>query len=249
MTTQSFVTTATTQDEQQRAARLAVLPVGSFEQHGPALPLITDTLIACLIARHIADEHDLFLLPPITISCSHEHADFAGTISISARTLHAVVDDIRESLRASRVQKLVLVNGHGGNYVLSNVTRQANVGGSRVTLFPTRDDWDTARRAAGLATTASEDMHAGELETSLLLHAHPDVIRDELQPPDHLANERTHLLVTGMRAYTNSGIIGRPSLATAEKGKAALTSLKASFAAHLRLLDPQHAGGPDPEGA
>jgi len=198
--------------------------------------LVTDTLIACLIARHIADEHDLFLLPPITISCSHEHADFPGTVSIGARTLHAMVEDIRESLRQAGVSKLILVNGHGGNYVLSNVTRQANVGDSRVTLFPARDDWDRARREARIETTASEDMHAGELETSLLLCSHPDVIRHERQPPDHLANKRTHLLVTGMRAYTDSGIIGRPSLATAEKGKAALTSLTASFADHLRLL-------------
>jgi creatinine amidohydrolase len=227
---------ATTQDEQQRGANVATLPVGSFEQHGPALPLVTDTLIACLIASRIADAHDLLLLPPVTISCSHEHADFAGTVSISARTLHAMVEDIRESLRKTGISKLVLVNGHGGNHVLSNVTREANVGGSHVTLFPARDDWDAARREAGIATTASEDMHAGELETSLLLYAHPEVIREELQPPDHLANTRTHLLVTGMRAYTDSGIIGQPSLATAEKGKAALTSLTASFADHLRLL-------------
>jgi creatinine amidohydrolase len=235
MATQIF-TTATTQDEQDRGADVAVLPVGSFEQHGPALPLVTDTLIACLIAGRIADAHDLFLLPPITISCSHEHADFAGTVSIGARTLHAMVEDIRESLRASGVEKVVLVNGHGGNYVLFNVVREANLGGSHVTLFPARDDWDAARREAGIATTASEDMHAGELETSLLLYAHPEVIREELQPPDHLANTRTHLLVTGMRAYTESGVIGRPSLATAEKGKAALTSLTASFADHLRFL-------------
>jgi creatinine amidohydrolase len=249
MGTPVFVTTATSQDEQQRAARVAVLPVGSFEQHGPALPLVTDTLIACLIARSIADAHALLLLPPITISCSHEHADFAGTVSISAPTLHATVQDIRESLRRSGISKLVLVNGHGGNYVLSNVTREANVDGSHVTLFPARDDWDTARREAGLTTTASEDMHAGELETSLLLYAHPEVIREELQPHDHLANTRTHLLVTGMRAYTDSGVIGRPSLATPEKGKAALTSLTASFADHLPLLDPQHAGGHDPDGS
>ena len=232
-----ILTTATTQEEQQRAARVAVLPVGSFEQHGPALPLITDTLIACLIARRLAEANDLFLLPPITISCSHEHADFAGTVSISARTLHAIVEDIRESLQKAGISKLVLVNGHGGNYVLSNVTREANVGGSDVTLFPARDDWDTARREAGLITTTSEDMHAGELETSLLLYAHADLIRQELQPPDQLASTRTLLLVTGMRPYTESGVIGRPSLATAEKGEAVLTSLTASFSDHLRLLE------------
>jgi creatinine amidohydrolase len=243
MASQLFVTTATTQDERDRGAHIAVLPVGSCEQHGPALPLITDTLIACLIARSVAEANDLFLLPPITISCSHEHAGFAGTVSISARTLHAIVEDIRESLRRSGISKLVLVNGHGGNYVLSNVTREANVGGSLVTLFPARDDWDTARCEAGIVTSTSEDMHAGELETSLLLHAHPEVIRQEQQPPDHMATTRTHLLVTGMRAYTDSGIIGRPSLATPEKGEAVLASLTASFADHLWLLEDTH-GGP-----
>jgi creatinine amidohydrolase len=89
-------------------------------------------------------------------------------VSISARTLQTTVEDIRASLQRSGILKLVLVlvNGHGGNYVLSNVTREANVNGPHVTLFPAHDDWEAARRGAGLATNASEDMHAGELETS-----------------------------------------------------------------------------------
>ena len=66
--------TATSRDEVDRGAAIAVLPVGSFEQHGDFLPLSTDTLIACLIAREIAGVHNLMLLPPITIACSHEHA-------------------------------------------------------------------------------------------------------------------------------------------------------------------------------
>src|SRR5262249_25828593 len=73
------------------------------------------------IAREIADTYSLMLLPPITISCSHEHADWPGTVSISARTLHQIITDVAESLDAQGVRRLLIVNGHGGNYVLSNI--------------------------------------------------------------------------------------------------------------------------------
>jgi creatinine amidohydrolase len=106
--------TATSGDERARAARTALLPVGSFEQHGEYLPLITDTVVACLVAGRVAADYRVLLLPPITVSCSHEHAGFAGTVSVSARTLMAVVEDVDESLRASGIENLVIVNGHGG---------------------------------------------------------------------------------------------------------------------------------------
>lgn len=227
---------ATSAEERSRAARVAVLPVGSFEQHGAYLPLATDTLIAATIAREVATAYNLFLLPPVTISCSHEHAGFPGTVSISAATLHALITDVAACLARSGVQRLALVNGHGGNYVLSNVVQEANERDVRMTLFPSRDDWATARTAAGLETSAHEDMHAGELETSLLLHAHPQAVRAGIDAADHTADHRPHLLALGVRGYTDTGVIGRPSLATADKGKLLLDSLTQSFAAHLRLL-------------
>lgn len=147
-----------------------------------------------------------------------------------------MITDIRASLARSGIEKLVLVNGHGGNYVLSNITQQANVDGRRLALFPGRSDWDAARRAAGMPTTGHDDMHGGELETSLLLHARPDLVRDTYSTADHDASDRPHLLVTGMTEYTDNGIIGRPSLAKATKGKAALESLAQSFADHLTAL-------------
>ena len=97
--------TDTTEDVRTRGAgvstQVAVLPVGSFEQHGPYLPLATDTLVACAVAREIAAAYPVHLLPPVTISCSHEHAAWPGTVSISSVTLHAVVCDIAQSLRRS----------------------------------------------------------------------------------------------------------------------------------------------------
>lgn len=228
--------TATSADESRRGATTAVLPIGSFEQHGAHLPLATDTAVACLIAGRIAHDYDLFLLPPVTLSCSHEHEGFAGTVSLRASTLIAVIDDVAASLERASVDKLVLVNGHGGNHVLSNVVQQSNTIGRRMALFPGRDDWNNARCHAGVQTTGHDDMHGGELETSLLLHALPDLVQPNYVDADHDAPHRPHLLITGMAGYTESGVIGRPSAATAVKGKAVLDSLAASFADHLKAL-------------
>jgi creatinine amidohydrolase len=87
-----------------------------------------------------------------------------------------------------------------------------------------------------LESSASEDMHAGELEVSLLLHSYPELVGDRYQSADWQANPRPHLLVTGMRGYTETGVIGRPSLASADKGRAVLESLARSFKDHLALL-------------
>jgi creatinine amidohydrolase len=224
---------STTTEERDRSASVALLPVGSFEQHGPYLPLITDTVIACTIAAVIATEHPVRVLPPVSISCSHEHATWPGTVSISATTLCAVVRDIAESLRASGTDCLVVVNGHGGNYALGNVVQEA---GGRMALFPSVADWQAAHAAAGLRTSLDSDMHAGELETSILLHAHPTLVKPGYQAGDWLADDRNHLLTLGLTAYTSSGVVGRPSLASAEKGRGLLASLVDSFGGYLSVL-------------
>ncbi|WP_189315593.1 creatininase family protein [Streptomyces brasiliensis] len=238
--THHLVPADTAEDVRTRGAgvspQVAVLPVGSFEQHGPFLPLATDTLVACAIAREIAAAHPVHLLPPVTIACSHEHAAWPGTVSISAATLHGVVRDIAASLRFSGVDALVVVNGHGGNYVLGNVVQEASARGERMALFPAPEDWETARQRAGVVTSLLTDMHAGEIETSILLHAHPEFVRPGYESADFTADDRRHLLTLGMSAYTESGVIGRPSLGSAEKGKHLLASLTESFAAYFTLL-------------
>ena len=231
-----FLPTATTSDERERGAECAILPVGSFEQHGSYLPLITDTVIAAVVARELASAYPLLQLPPVTISCSHEHSAWRGTVSISSSTLHAMVDDIYRSITDSGLASLVVVNCHGGNYSLANVVQEGNAHGRKMALFPTGTDWADARESAGLATSNHEDMHAGELETSILLHAHPELVRDGYQTADWVADDRRHLLTTGMGEYTQNGVIGRPSLASAEKGKAVLASLVERFASVLEVL-------------
>lgn len=232
-----LVTAATAADEKMRDADVAVLPVGSFEQHGDFLPLITDTVVACAVAQAVAKAYPVMLLPPVTVSCSHEHAAWRGTVSISARTLYQIVFDVAESLRRSGVDRLVLVNGHGGNYVLSNVVQEYTVvHGPTMGLFPLGPDWARARTDAGMRTGGHEDMHAGELETSLLLHVAPHLVRPGNEAADQVADDRPHLLTLGMAGYTTSGVVGRPSLGSAEKGRAALASLTGSFGQHLSAL-------------
>jgi creatinine amidohydrolase len=232
-----LITAATSKDEAERQAAVALLPVGSFEQHGDYLPLATDTIVAGVIARELAREYPVMVLPPITISCSHEHARWRGTVSISARTLHQVVTDIAASLALSGVDRLVLVNSHGGNYVLANIAQEASVHGPRLAVFPQALEWERARRDAGIQTSNHEDMHAGELETSILLAACPDVVRPGYETADWLADDRPHLLTLGLAGYTKSGVIGRPSLGTAAKGAAVLASLARSFESVYTVLN------------
>jgi creatinine amidohydrolase len=227
-----FLPLTTTVDA--RGHTTAVLPVGSFEQHGAFLPLVTDTAIAVTITEAIAGRYDVLHLPPVTISCSHEHAAWPGTVSISAATLYAVVTDIAASLAKSGVRNLVLVNGHGGNYVLSNVVQEYD----GMALFPTEADWLGARTAAGIETPMDDDMHAGEFETSILLHAHPELVRDDYAQHDELTGPRPHMLTSGLGAYTTSGVVGRPSLASAAKGREALAYLVAGFGQVLEVLTP-----------
>ncbi|MGW4370300.1 creatininase family protein [Nocardia takedensis] len=231
-----WITEATSTDIAARTPAVAVVPVGSFEQHGDHLPLITDTVIASLIAQRLAETYPLLLLPPVTLSCSHEHEGFPGTVSLSAATLTAIITDIQHSLARSGIHQLVLVNAHGGNYTLSNLAQQANTESRRILLYPGRGDWNQARAAAAMVSDGHDDMHAGELETSILLHATPDLVRPSYREADHAAPNREHLHLLGMTAYTSTGVIGHPSAASADKGAAALDALTTAFAAHYALF-------------
>jgi creatinine amidohydrolase len=228
---------ATTTTDPDAGLPVAVLPIGSCEQHGPYLPLTTDTLIASAIAAAISGYHQLRQLPPITISCSHEHAAFLGTLSITATTLAAIIIDISHSLTEQGGAGLIIVNAHGGNAVLTNVVQQANADGPiGVGLYPSREDWTEARAAAGMTSKSHDDMHAGELETSILLAAYPNYLRPGWHTSDHTHSDRRYLTTIGMHAYTDTGVIGQPSLATADKGRALLDHLAKAAQPLIALL-------------
>lgn len=120
---------STTTDPAVRNPVVAVLPVGSFEQHGPHLPLATDSLVAVPITQAIAAKFEVLALPPVTFSYSHEHPRFAGTVSLSASTLAAIISDIADSVARG--------NGHQAPSVAAWVT----------TTRSTNLEWGTADEA------------------------------------------------------------------------------------------------------
>lgn len=207
--------------------RVAILPIGSFEQHGPHLPMTTDTLIASALSYEISKLSNILLLPPITITCSQEHNGFFGSAFITSKTLSNIIFDIVDSLKFSDINALVLVNGHGGNYVLKNIAQELNSIGKNILLFPTSEHWKQALLYANIETSLHEDMHAGEIETSILLHLNPDYVRED-KLIDELASNRSFLHLLGMKGYTKSGVIGVPTLASKTKGKLLLESLSKS---------------------
>jgi len=193
---------------------VAVLPIGSVEQHGPHLPLSTDLVVADTLARDVVatygDEIDLLLLPTLAYSKSNEHAWSAGTMWLSATTMLAMLDDLGRCLATTPVEPLVFLNGHGGNSALLQVAsrdlRLAH-GLRTFVMHPSlppdhslgvRDDGEASRTPGpasryGGTSPASElgmGIHAGIEETSLMLHLRPDLVRMNLAErsvPEHLA--------------------------------------------------------------
>ncbi|MBH8599016.1 MULTISPECIES: creatininase family protein [unclassified Thermoactinomyces] len=204
---------------------IAFLPIGSLEQHGYHLPIAADSIIAEAIAHECAKRFDhSFVCPVLPYSASFEHAGFPGSISLQSITIIMVVKDIIRSLERMGVDKIVMINGHGGNYLLGNIAQEMNVDHSRILLAPSRKHWEKAYEQAGISAAPSRDMHAGEGETSILMYLDEALVRME-QRVDVDSPERDLLTACGIKPYTETGAIGFPTRASADKGRILLQAL------------------------
>lgn len=211
--------------EDLTSVRMAFLPVGSLEQHGLHLPLGTDGFIAETVARELASRFThTYLLPLLPFSSSFEHASFPGSISMKVTTITMMISDVVESLSLSGINRLVVITGHMGNHLLRNVVQELNHPLPKVLLIPSHHHWEKAYRVAGLSTTPRQDMHAGEGETSIIMHLFPDAVRTE-KAKDVDCVERPLMETLGMKTYTDTGAIGFPSQASEKKGVALLSAL------------------------
>ncbi len=209
-----------------------VVPVGSTEQHGPHLPLDTDTRIATAVAAEAARQLDFLTAPAIAYGAAGEHQGFPGTISIGTAALRTVLVEYGRSA-CDWARRVVFVNGHGGN---ADALRTA------VTLLR-QEGRDAAWCTPAVRQVA--DAHAGHTETSVLLHLSPHLVHTgECRPgnTEPLAALMPRMRVGGLRSVSESGVLGDPTTASAAEGERLFAEMVQDCVNRLRRWRPQDEG-------
>ena len=203
-----------------------MVPLGSLEQHGPHLPLDTDTRIAVAVAeRACAARAGVGLAPPVAIGASGEHADFPGTLSIGTEALTLLLVELGRHA-SLHWPAMLLVNGHGGNApAIADALRTLRAEGRQCHA------WHAGLRP-GMAAGNVADAHAGRTETSVMLALAPGDVRTGAAAPGDtrpLAQIMPDLRTRGVRAISRNGVLGDPSGASATEGERLLGLLVADL--------------------
>ena len=197
-----------------RESTILLLPLGSCEQHGPHLPLDTDTQIAQHLCAQAALQDDrLLIAPSLSITASGEHAGFPGTLSIGTDALTQVLIEIVRS--ADWCNGVVFVNGHGGN-------ADAVAAAARTLTSEHRNV------AAWWPRIEHGDAHAGASETSMMLVVNPEQVnmaKAEAGSTQPISEISAQLRSGGVRAVSSNGVLGDPTTATSEHGHNLLSQL------------------------
>ena len=237
-----------------KSRAIALLPVGAIEQHGPHLPVCVDAAInAGVLARALEllpEDLPLVVLPPVPYGKSVEHDDFAGTVSLSAATLLAVWTDIGDALHRSGFPKLVLFNSHGGQpQIMDVVARDLR---KRHGMLVVTCSWFSFGLPAGIFAEqeTKHGLHAGDVETSVMLHLAPDSVdmakaRNFTSAGARMETDFEALTPEGggvgfgwlAQDLNPSGATGDAANATAEKGEACVAHAASALVALLREVD------------
>lgn len=239
---------------------IAVLPVAATEQHGPHLPLSVDTDLVDGVVReslvHLPADLPAFFLPTQAVGYSPEHMAFAGTLSLKAETVIRLWTDMAESVLASGVKKLVIFNSHGGQVGLMDVVARdlrARLGMLVYSVswfnLPLIDETGGDVNARFSAEERRFGVHAGDVETSMMLALRPERVRmnraqnfrstaqDRAAKFPVLGNGQSAKLAWQMQDYNPHGAAGHAAAATADKGQALVRSAGRSLARLLIEID------------
>jgi creatinine amidohydrolase len=227
---------------------VAVLPTGSIEQHGPHLPLSVDTdiitAVAARLERRLPDK--VLLLPPLWPGHSTHHMHFPGTIDVPQMSYINLITDIGKSIAAMGATKAFFLNGHGGNDTPIRAALRELKSAVPQTRFVFASYWSLA--AALIKQVRESELgglgHACEMETSVMLHLHPGKVKMNLAKRDGPPHQdpfrkadmqlgRPIVFVNEFHTISESGVVGHPDLATAEKGKRFLDGIVDAVAAFV----------------
>jgi creatinine amidohydrolase len=237
----------------ETARWIAVLPIAAVEQHGPHLPLGVDAFVAeAYLARAreaLPAALPVTFLPMLTIGTSDEHRFFPGTLTLSAETVIRLLTEVAESVARAGVRKLVIVNSHGGNVpAIAIAARELRV---RLGLLVVACSWSRFGYPPGLFTEEerTHGVHAGDIETSIMLAHRPDAVRTEQvgnfpsaalameQEFKWLGAERPSGFGWAVQDLHASGAVGDASAASGPKGAAALAYGAQAFIELLGEVD------------
>jgi creatinine amidohydrolase len=218
-----------------RGRTLGVICLAALEQHGPALPLSTDTLIGAEVARRLADAfvEPVAVLPVPWGGRSDHHLGFPGSVTLDAATLRGIVDAYVDALVRTGIRDVFVFTSHGGNFGFLTELAAAYAGRDdvRLAVYDDRDAYFgvtfVGARRAGFDPPET-DWHAGGIETSQGLHAFPELVRPFDGIDGYLAAEPGWLdrvLSDGIRSVSENGILGSPRGASAEAGAAVFDAL------------------------
>jgi creatinine amidohydrolase len=199
-------------------SRTVLIPFGSVEEHGSHLPLSTDTIEAYEVCKRAARMMPLFVAPPIHYGNCRSTACHPGTVSISTATLRALFSDIVISLRSQGLRYFVALTGHAGG---AHRMALQDAGEELIARFDdihiaVVTEYDLARDEGRSIIETAGDAHAGEIETSRILHSHPHLVKGS--SPREFPSFPPGILVRDKRRYWPGGVWGDPGKASAEKG-------------------------------